>query len=154
MIENTLTVGSISEGFVLDHIQAGKSMDIYKYLNLDKLDCCVAIIKNAKSNKMGKKDIMKIECPIDFMDLDVLAFIDHNITINIIKDQKIVEKKALQLPNQIRNVIHCRNPRCITSIEQGLEHVFILTDPKTETYRCKYCEEKNDIRFILLSVGM
>ncbi|MCI8939191.1 MAG: aspartate carbamoyltransferase regulatory subunit [Dorea sp.] len=146
MIENTLTVGSISEGFVLDHIQAGKSMDIYKYLNLDKLDCCVAIIKNAKSNKMGKKDIMKIECPIDFMDLDVLAFIDHNITINIIKDQKIVEKKALQLPNQIRNVIHCRNPRCITSIEQGLEHVFILTDPKTETYRCKYCEEKYDGR--------
>ncbi|MCI9270972.1 MAG: aspartate carbamoyltransferase regulatory subunit [Dorea sp.] len=146
MIENTLTVGSISEGFVLDHIQAGKSMDIYKYLNLDKLDCCVAIIKNAKSNKMGKKDIMKIECPIDFMDLDVLAFIDHNITINIIKDQKIVEKKALQLPKQIRNVIHCRNPRCITSIEQGLEHVFILTDPETETYRCKYCEEKYDGR--------
>ena len=142
MVENTLRVGSISEGFVLDHIQAGKSMDIYKYLNLDKLDCCVAIIKNAKSNKMGKKDIMKIECPIDFMDLDVLAFIDHSITINIIKDQKIVEKKALHLPKQIRNVIHCRNPRCITSIEQGLEHVFILTDEEKEIYRCKYCEEK------------
>ena len=142
MVENTLTVGSISEGFVLDHIQAGKSMDIYKYLNLDKLDCCVAIIKNAKSNKMGKKDIMKIECPIDFMDLDVLAFIDHSITINIIKVQKIVEKKALHLPKQIRNVIHCRNPRCITSIEQGLEHVFILTDEEKEIYRCKYCEEK------------
>lgn len=142
MVENTLTVGKISEGFVLDHIQAGKSMDIYKYLNLDKLDCCVAIIKNAKSNKMGKKDIMKIECPIDFMDLDVLAFIDHSITINIIKDQKIVEKKALHLPKQIRNVIHCRNPRCITSIEQGLEHVFILTDEEKEIYRCKYCEEK------------
>ncbi len=142
MVENTLRVGSISEGFVLDHIQAGKSMDIYKYLNLDKLDCCVAIIKNAKSNKMGKKDIMKIECPIDFMDLDVLAFLDHNITINIIKDQKIVEKKALHLPKQIRNVIHCRNPRCITSIEQGLEHVFILTDEEKEIYRCKYCEEK------------
>ena len=137
-----MRVGSISEGFVLDHIQAGKSMDIYKYLNLDKLDCCVAIIKNAKSNKMGKKDIMKIECPIDFMDLDVLAFLDHNITINIIKDQKIVEKKALHLPKQIRNVIHCRNPRCITSIEQGLEHVFILTDEEKEIYRCKYCEEK------------
>ena len=142
MVENTLRVGSISEGFVLDHIQAGKSMDIYKYLNLDKLDCCVAIIKNAKSNKMGKKYIMKIECPIDFMDLDVLAFIDHSITINIIKDQKIVEKKALHLPKQIRNVIHCRNPRCITSIEQGLEHVFILTDEEKEIYRCKYCEEK------------
>ena len=146
MIENTLTVGSISEGFVLDHIQAGKSMDIYKYLNLDKLDCCVAIIKNARSSKMGKKDIMKIECPIDFMDLDVLAFIDHNITINIIKDQKIVEKKALQLPKQIKNVIKCRNPRCITSIEQELDHIFILTDSESETYRCKYCEEKYDGR--------
>lgn len=146
MVENTLTVGSISEGFVLDHIQAGKSMDIYKYLNLDKLDCCVAIIKNAKSNKMGKKDIMKIECPIDFMDLDVLAFIDHNITINIIKDQTIVEKKALRLPKQIKNIIKCRNPRCITSIEQELDHVFILTDVENETYRCKYCEEKYDGR--------
>ena len=146
MVENTLTVGSISEGFVLDHIQAGKSMDIYKYLNLDKLDCCVAIIKNAKSNKMGKKDIMKIECPIDFMDLDVLAFIDHNITINIIKDQKIVEKRELHLPKQIKNIIRCKNPRCITSIEQGLDHMFILTDPETETYRCKYCEEKYDVR--------
>lgn len=146
MVENTLTVGSISEGFVLDHIQAGKSMDIYKYLNLDKLDCCVAIIKNAKSRKMGKKDIMKIECPIDFMDLDVLAFIDHNITINIIKDQTIVEKKALRLPKQIKNIIKCRNPRCITSIEQELDHVFILTDAENETYRCKYCEEKYDGR--------
>ena len=146
MVENTLTVGSISEGFVLDHIQAGKSMDIYKYLHLDKLDCCVAIIKNARSSKMGKKDIMKIECPIDFMDLDVLAFIDHNITINIIKDQKIVEKKALQLPKQIKNVIKCRNPRCITSIEQELDHIFILTDSESETYRCKYCEEKYDGR--------
>ena len=130
----------------MDHIQAGKSMDIYKYLNLDKLDCCVAIIKNAKSNKMGKKDIMKIECPIDFMDLDVLAFIDHNITINIIKDQKIVEKRELHLPKQIKNIIRCKNPRCITSIEQGLDHMFILTDPETETYRCKYCEEKYDGR--------
>ena len=94
MVENTLSVGRISEGFVLDHIEAGKSMEIYKYLNLDKLDCCVAIIKNARSGKMGKKDIMKIECPIDFMDLDILGFIDHNITVNIIKDQKIVEKKS------------------------------------------------------------
>lgn len=146
MIENTLRVGSISEGFVLDHIEAGKSMDIYKYLNLDKLDCCVAIIKNAKSSKMGKKDIMKIECPIDFMDLDILGFIDHNITVNIIKDQKIVEKMALHLPKQIKNVIKCKNPRCITSIEQELEQVFVLTDEASETYRCKYCEEKYDGR--------
>ena len=146
MVENTLSVGRISEGFVLDHIEAGKSMEIYKYLNLDKLDCCVAIIKNARSGKMGKKDIMKIECPIDFMDLDMLGFIDHNITVNIIKDQKIVEKKALHLPKQICNVIRCKNPRCITSIEHGLSHIFVLTDPETETYRCKYCEEKYDGR--------
>ena len=100
MVKNTLTVGRIEEGFVLDHIQAGRSMDIYKYLHLDKLDCCVAIIKNAKSNKMGKKDIMKIECPIDFMDLDILGFIDHNITVNIIKNSAIVDKKALHLPHE------------------------------------------------------
>ena len=117
MVKNTLNVGRISEGFVLDHIQAGRSMDIYKYLHLDQLDCCVAIIKNAKSSKMGKKDIMKIECPIDFMDLDILGFIDHNITINIIKDEQIIEKKALHLPKKIKNVIRCKNPRCITSIE-------------------------------------
>ena len=146
MVENTLSVGRISEGFVLDHIEAGKSMEIYKYLNLDKLDCCVAIIKNARSGKMGKKDIMKIKCPIDFMDLDILGFIDHNSTVNIIKDQNIVEKKALHLPKQICNVIRCKNPRCITSIEHGLSHIFVLTDPETETYRCKYCEEKYDGR--------
>lgn len=144
MVENTLNVGSISEGFVLDHIQAGKSMDIYKHLKLDKLDCCVAIIKNARSSKMGTKDIIKIECPIDFIDLDILGFIDHNITINIIKDLKIVEKKALRLPKEITNVIRCKNPRCITSIEQELDHIFVLTDPGNEIYRCKYCEEKFD----------
>ena len=142
MLENTLTVGRIAEGFVLDHIEAGKSMEIYKYLHLDKLDCCVAIIKNAKSNKMGKKDIMKIECPIDFMDLDILGFIDHNITVNVIQNGKITSKKELHLPSQVVNVIRCKNPRCITSIEQGLDHVFILADPEKEVYRCKYCEEK------------
>ena len=142
MVKNTLNVGSISEGFVLDHIEAGRSMDTYKYLHLDELDCCVAIIKNAKSNKMGKKDIIKIECPIDFMDLDILGFIDHNITINIIENEKIVEKKQLKLPKEIRNVIRCKNPRCITSIEQGLDHVFVLTDEENQIYRCKYCEEK------------
>ena len=146
MVKNTLNVGRISEGFVLDHIQAGRSMDIYKYLHLDQLDCCVAIIKNAKSSKMGKKDIMKIECPIDFMDLDILGFIDHNITINIIKDEQIIEKKALHLPKKIKNVIKCKNPRCITSIEQELNHVFVLTDPENEIYRCMYCEEKYERR--------
>lgn len=143
MVDNTLNVGRISEGFVLDHIEAGKCMEIYKYLHLDKLDFCVAIIKNARSRKMGKKDIMKIECPIDFMDLDILGFIDHNITVNIIQDEEIVDKKRLTLPGKIRNVICCKNPRCITSIEQGLDHVFVLTDKENQTYRCKYCEEKH-----------
>ena len=142
MLENTLTVGRIAEGFVLDHIEAGKSMEIYKYLHLDKLDCCVAIIKNAKSNKMGKKDIMKIECPIDFMDLDILGFIDHNITVNIIENGEIISKKPLTLPKKIKKVIRCKNPRCITSIEQGLDHVFVLTDEENQVYRCQYCEEK------------
>ena len=137
-----LNVGRIAEGFVLDHIQAGKSMEIYKYLNLDKLDCTVAIIKNARSGKMGKKDIMKIECPIDYIDLEVLGFIDHNITVNIVKDEEIVEKKELTLPKEIRNIVRCRNPRCITSIEQELDQVFILTNEEKEIYRCKYCEEK------------
>ena len=137
-----LNVGAINEGFVLDHIKAGKSMAIYHHLGLDKLDCCVAIIKNARSSKMGKKDIIKVECPIDMLDLDVLGFIDHNITVNIIKDGNITQKKELSLPKQIVNVIKCKNPRCITSIEQELDHVFILADPEHEVYRCKYCEEK------------
>lgn len=141
-MSSTLNVSSIEEGFVLDHIQAGKSMDIYKYLKLDKLDCTVAIIKNAKSNKMGKKDIMKIECPIDVIDLDILGFIDHNITVNIIQQNKITSKTELALPKQIVNVIRCKNPRCITSVEQGLDQVFVLTDPEKEEYRCKYCEQR------------
>ena len=137
-----LNVGAIKEGFVLDHIKAGMSLSIYHDLKLDELDCCVSIIRNAKSNKMGKKDILKVECNIDALDLDILGFIDHNITVNIIKDEKIVEKRALQLPKEIHNVISCSNPRCITSIEQELEQIFYLTDPDKEIYRCKYCEEK------------
>ena len=137
-----LNVGKIEEGFVLDHIKAGKSLDIYEHLQLDKLDCTVAIIKNARSNKMGKKDILKVECDVDKMDLDVLAFIDHTITVNVIKNGEIVEKKALVLPKQIKNVIRCHNPRCITSIEQGLHQIFVLTDRDKRVYRCKYCEEK------------
>lgn len=142
MLENTLTVGRISEGFVLDHIEAGKSMEIYKYLHLDKLDCCVAIIKNAKSNKMGKKDILKVECDIDTLNLDVLAFIDHNITVNVIKDGAIVDKRMLVLPREIKDVIKCHNPRCISSIEQGLPQIFYLADEEKEIYRCRYCDEK------------
>ena len=137
-----LNVGRIENGFVLDHIKAGKAMTIYHDLKLDKMDCCVAIIKNARSNKMGRKDIIKVECPINSIDLDILGFIDHNITVNIIEDSRIVEKKDLRLPREIRNVIRCKNPRCITSIEQGLQQVFILADPEKEVYRCKYCEEK------------
>ena len=137
-----LNVGAIKEGFVLDHIKAGMSLSIYHDLKLDELDCCVAIIKNAKSNKMGKKDILKVECNIDNLDLDILGFIDHNITVNIIKDERIVEKRALKLPTSVTNVIKCKNPRCITSIEQELDQIFHLTDPEHEVYRCKYCEAK------------
>ena len=137
-----LNVGKIEEGFVLDHIQAGMAMSIYHHLQLDKLDCTVAIIKNARSDKMGKKDILKVECDVNMLDLDVLGFIDHNITVNVIRDNKITEKKALKLPKKITNVIRCKNPRCITSIEQELPHIFYLADENTETYRCMYCEEK------------
>ena len=137
-----LNIGKIEEGFVLDHIEAGKSMQIYHHLGLDKLDCTVAIIRNAKSDKMGKKDILKVECDINTLDLDVLAFIDHNITVNVIKDGEIVDKRELQLPKEIKNIIYCKNPRCITSIEQELPHIFVLSDEAKEIYRCKYCEEK------------
>lgn len=137
-----LNIGKIREGYVLDHIKAGKAMTIYHDLKLDKLDCTVAIIKNAQSNKMGKKDIIKVECPIEYLDLEILGFIDHNITVNIIKDGETVEKRKLSLPKQIVNVIKCKNPRCITSLEQGLDHVFILADPEKEVYRCRYCEQK------------
>lgn len=137
-----LNVGKIEEGFVLDHIAAGKSLSIYHHLQLDKLDCTVAIIKNARSNKMGKKDMIKVECAINALDLDILGFIDHNITVNIIQNNRIVEKKELKLPKQIVNVIQCKNPRCITSIEQELDQIFILTDKEKEIYRCKYCEQQ------------
>lgn len=137
-----LNISGLKEGIVLDHIEAGKSLDIYYNLGLDKLECQVAIIKNARSNKMGRKDIIKIDGHMDKLDLQVLGYIDHNITVNIIKDSAIVEKKRLKLPKKITNVIKCKNPRCITSIEQELPHVFHLADEQTETYRCMYCEEK------------
>ena len=138
-----LNISGIHEGYVLDHIKAGMSMKIYDYLRLGDLDgCTVAMIMNAKSNKMGAKDIIKIECPIDAIDLDILGYIDHNITVNIIRDDEIVDKKRLSLPKQIKNVIRCKNPRCITSIEQELDQIFFLADPEREIYRCRYCEEK------------
>lgn len=144
-----LNVGKIEEGFVLDHISAGQSLAIYHHLQLDQLDCPVAIIKNARSNKMGKKDILKVECDINQLNLDVLAVIDHNITVNVIKDGNIVAKKELLLPKQIKHVFRCKNPRCITSIEQELPHIFFLADEKKEVYRCKYCEEKFDTRKLI-----
>ena len=139
-----LNISGIQEGFVLDHIKAGESMTIYHHMHLDELgnDSTIAMIMNAKSSKMGRKDIIKIECPVEKVDLDILGFIDHNITCNIIKDNAIVEKHQLVLPKEIRNVISCKNPRCITSVEQELDQVFILTDEEREVYRCKYCEEK------------
>ncbi|MBR5360418.1 MAG: aspartate carbamoyltransferase regulatory subunit [Lachnospiraceae bacterium] len=137
-----LNVGKITDGYVLDHIEAGTSLSIYHDLKLDEFDGTVAIIKNAKSNRMGKKDILKVECKPEEINLDILGFIDHNITVNIIKDGEIVEKMSLELPKEIHNIIKCKNPRCITSIEQELEQVFVLTDPEREIYRCKYCEEQ------------
>ena len=129
-----LNISGIKEGVVLDHIQAGKSMEIYKYLGLGKMDCTVAIIKNARSSKMGRKDIIKIEGPLDSLDLDVLGYIDHTITVNIIRDERIVEKRCLSLPDRLVNVIHCKNPRCITSVEQELPHIFYLADKEKEVY--------------------
>ena len=138
-----LNISGIKEGVVLDHIQAGKSMEIYKYLGLGKMDCTVAIIKDARSSKMGRKDIIKIEGPLDSLDLDVLGYIDHTITVNIIRDERIVEKRCLSLPDRLVNVIHCKNPRCITSVEQELPHIFYLADKEKEVYRCQYCDEKH-----------
>ena len=137
-----LNISAIKEGYVLDHIKANTSLDLYRDLRLEELDCPVAIIKNVSSNKMGKKDILKVECKLGDINLDILGFIDHNITVNVIKDERIIEKKKLHLPEKVVNVIRCKNPRCITSIEQELDHVFYLTDPEREIYRCKYCEEK------------
>lgn len=134
-----LKIDSVEKGLVLDHIQAGKAMEIYKYLNLDKMDCSVAIIKNAKSNKMGKKDIIKVENNIN-MDLKVLGFIDSNITINVIDNGVIIKKINLELPEEIDNIAKCRNPRCITSVEQEVVHKFKLTDKSKKIYRCVYCD--------------
>ena len=137
-----MKIDSIKDGIVLDHIKAGKSMDIYRYLGLDQLDCSVAIIKNVPSNKMGKKDILKMECDPDLINLDVIAFIDPRITVNVIKNGEIVEKKALSLPSEVVNVISCTNPRCITSTEHSLPQIFTLADKKRMIYRCRYCEDK------------
>lgn len=135
-----LNIGGLNEGIVIDHIEAGGAMKIYTYLNLEKLDCSVAIIKNAKSNKMGKKDIIKIDSLLD-IDLDILGVLDRNITVNVIKDGVISQKRNLKLPTQVTGIIQCRNPRCVTSIERELPHRFKLTDAAKGVYRCIYCEQ-------------
>lgn len=137
-----MNIDSIRRGIVLDHIKAGRSMDIYQHLHLDELSCSVAIIKNVKSEAMGRKDIIKIDDNIS-IDLDVLGFIDPGITVNIIEDGRIAEKKHLNLPQQLVNVIRCKNPRCITSVESALDQVFRLADEKRRVYRCIYCDAEN-----------
>lgn len=132
-----MKIDSIKNGIVLDHIKAGKAMDVYHYLQLEKLDCPVAIIKNVKSSKMGKKDIIKIDCDIE-LSFDVLGYVDPNITVNIIKDG-VCEKKRLSLPEKIVDVVKCKNPRCITSVE-NVPNIFTLADRENAVYRCVYCE--------------
>ena len=136
-----MNIDSIINGIVIDHIAAGRGMMLYKLLHLDRLDCSVAIIKNVHSNKMGKKDIIKVDAAID-LNTDVIGYVDPDATVNIIRDGKLVEKKAIELPERLVNVIRCKNPRCISSTEQELPQVFVLTDRKKRVYRCRYCETK------------
>ena len=136
-----MIIDAISNGIVIDHISAGKAMELYNILGLDKLDCSVALLKNVSSGKLGRKDIIKIDQVLD-LDWDVIGYVDPDITVNIIKDGKLAEKRQLKLPERITNVIRCKNPRCITSVEQELPQVFTLTEESTRTYRCLYCETK------------
>ena len=136
-----MIIGQIKDGIVLDHITAGKGMEIYNVLNLGKLDCTVALIKNADSPKMGKKDIIKVSTHME-IDLDILGYLDPGITVNIIHDGKVVERRTLALPKKVVGVIKCKNPRCITSVEREIVHEFKLTDPVKKVYRCIYCEQK------------
>lgn len=134
-----MNIDSIQNGIVLDHIQSGASMEIYRLLGLDKLDCSVAIIKNVKSSKQGRKDIIKIDEPIE-LDLEALGYVDPNITVNVIRNGIRVEKKNLKLPNRLKNILQCKNPRCITTAESQLPSEFLLCGPEKRIYRCAYCE--------------
>lgn len=136
-----MNIDSITNGFVIDHITAGRGMKLYDLLGLDNLDCSVAIIKNVASKKMGKKDIIKIDAELN-LDLDALGYIDPNVTINVVKNGVRVDKFHPQLPEKLTNIVHCKNPRCITSIEQEIPHIFKLTNRETGEYRCIYCESK------------
>lgn len=139
-----MNIDSIVNGVVIDHITAGNAMKLYELLKLEELDCSVAIIKNVVSRKMGKKDIIKIDSDFD-VNLDLIGFVDPGATINIIRDEKLVEKKNLSLPKELTNVLKCKNPRCISSVEQELPHIFRLTDEKNKVYRCIYCETKAEL---------
>ncbi len=136
-----MNIDSISNGIVIDHITAGNGMKLYELLGLGELDCSVAIIKNVISRKMGRKDIIKVDADIP-VNLDVIGFVDPGATINIIKDGVLVEKRNIEMPERLVNVIKCKNPRCITSCEQEIEHIFKLTDREHKVYRCIYCETK------------
>lgn len=134
-----MNIDSIQNGYVIDHIHAGRSMDIYHYLGLDALECSVAIIKNVKSRRMGKKDIIKIDAEIP-LNLEMLGYVDPGITVNVIRNSERVEKKSLALPERVVNVIRCMNPRCITQIEQEIDQIFLLAEKEKHIYRCHYCE--------------
>ncbi len=138
-----MNIDSIKNGIVIDHISAGNGLKLYQLLKLDELQCSVAIIKNVASKKTGKKDIIKIDADIN-IDLDILGYVDPDVTINIIKDSKLVDKKKIALPESLTNVIFCKNPRCITSCEHEIEHVFKLSDKENRVYRCVYCETRAD----------
>lgn len=137
-----MKIDAIKNGIVLDHIKAGTGMILYQFLKLDDLDCPVALIKNASSKKLGKKDIIKIDSSEYNLDLDVIGFIDPEITVDIIKNGVLCEKRHLELPEKLTNILTCKNPRCITSVEQELPHIFHLTDRENKIYRCAYCEAK------------
>ncbi len=136
-----MIIGQIKNGIVIDHITAGQGMTLYNFLGLDKLDCQVALIKNAESSKMGKKDIIKIDRLID-LDLNALGYLDPGVTVNVITDGKLSKRQHIEIPERIENVIKCKNPRCITTVEQELPHIFTLQDKETRVYRCLYCESK------------
>ena len=136
-----MNIDSINNGIVIDHITKGRGMKLYELLNLDEIDASVAIIINVTSKKLGKKDIIKVDADIDF-NLDVIGYVDPGVTVNIIKGGVLVEKKTIAMPETLKNVIKCKNPRCITSVEQELDHIFKLTDKEENIYRCIYCETK------------
>ena len=137
-----MRVDAVNNGIVIDHIESGKAMEIYRLLSLDDLDCTVAILKNVPSSKMGRKDIIKIDCRMD-INFDVLGYISPNVTVDVIKDGVVSEKKHIDLPETLTDIIKCKNPRCITSVEQEIHHIFKLTDREHRVYRCIYCDTQN-----------